>query len=67
MPMAAARRRNSAPQRSTAALSSVGDLVLAFLDVRLRGADGDRIERALQRHPALQRHEPTRMKAWTGR
>jgi len=49
------------------ALASVGDLVLAFLDVRLRGAEGDRIERALQRHPALQRHVPTRMKTWTGR
>ena len=49
------------------ALASVDDLVLAFLNVRLRGADGDEIEQALQRHPALQRHVPTRMKAWTGR
>jgi hypothetical protein len=49
------------------ALSSVGDLVLAFLDVRLRGADKSEMERALQRHPALQRHVPSRMMTWTGR
>jgi predicted dienelactone hydrolase len=48
------------------ALSSVDDLVLAFLDVRLRGADAREVEQALQRHPALQRHVPARMKAWTG-
>lgn len=49
------------------ALAAVGDLVLAFLDERLRGSRGDQVARALQRHPALQVHVPARMKAWTGR
>ncbi|WP_158080846.1 hypothetical protein [Pelomonas sp. KK5] len=49
------------------ALAAVNDLVLAFLDVRLRDGDGEAIERALQAHPALARHLPGRMKAWTGR
>lgn len=49
------------------ALSAVGDLVLAFLDVQLRGAAPDEIVRALQRQPALQRHLPIRMRAWSGR
>ncbi len=47
------------------ALAAVDDVVLAFLDVRLRGADGGEVEQALQHHPALQRHVPSRMKAWT--
>ncbi len=46
------------------ALASVDDLVLAFLDVRLRGADAREIDQALRRHPALQRHVPARMQAW---
>lgn len=47
------------------ALAAVNDLVLAFLDARLRGVEGDVVERTLRRHPALQRHEPVRMKALT--
>lgn len=48
------------------ALSAVGDLVLAFLNVHVRGADGAQFERAMQAHAALQRHAPTRMKVWGG-
>lgn len=50
---------------SAQALSSVDDLVLAFLNVYLCGAKQGEIEQALQQHPALVRHEPTQMQAWT--
>ncbi|HEY1130995.1 MAG TPA: hypothetical protein VGF12_16430 [Roseateles sp.] len=47
------------------ALSAVSDLVLAFLDTQLRGADAARVQQALQRHPGvLQRHVPARMRGW---
>ena len=49
------------------ALASVDDLVLAFLEFRLRGIDQGGVERALRQHSSLQRHVPVRMKAWTGR
>ncbi|MET0209638.1 MAG: hypothetical protein ABW220_11405 [Burkholderiaceae bacterium] len=49
------------------ALSAVGDLVLAFLDVQLRGGREKILDDVMHRHPALQRHLPTRMKAWSER
>lgn len=48
------------------ALSAIGDLVLAFLDAHVRDGDGVGIDRAIERHPALRRHAPARLKAWVG-
>lgn len=51
------------------ALRAIGDLTLAFLDAHLRGGDAAAIDRAIERHPALRRHLPERMRRWnaTGR
>ncbi|WP_161828496.1 alpha/beta hydrolase [Steroidobacter agaridevorans] len=46
------------------ALSAIGDVVLAFLDVHVREHDSVSIDRAIARHPALKRHEPARLKKW---
>ncbi len=48
------------------ALSAIGDLVLAFLDVHVRDGDSASITRAIERHPALERHAPVRLKQWVG-
>lgn len=48
------------------ALSAIGDLVLAFLDAKVRDGDASGIDRAIARHPALRRHVPARVKAWVG-
>lgn len=51
-----------------AALSAVSDLVLAFLNTHLRGADAAQLQQALERHPdTLQPHVPARMKSWRHR
>lgn len=47
------------------ALTTIGDVVLAFLDVHLRDADAADIDRAIDRHPALKRHTPARMQRWS--
>lgn len=49
-----------------AALAAIGDLVLAFLDVHVRDVDAAAIDRAIERHPALRRHSPVRVKGWVG-
>ncbi|MGH8025099.1 MAG: hypothetical protein ACREO0_00085 [Pseudoxanthomonas sp.] len=49
---------------SDQALAAISDLTLAFLDVHLRDGDASRIESAIKRHPALQRHAPARLRAW---
>jgi hypothetical protein len=49
------------------ALSSTGDVVLAFLDSHVRGGDTTAVDRAIKRHPALERHVPQRMQRWTGK
>lgn len=49
-----------------AALSAIGDLVLAFLDAHLHDGDRAGIDRAIERHPALVRHAPRRLQEWTG-
>lgn len=46
------------------ATSAVGDVVLAFLDVHLRGGDAALVDRAIGQHPALQRHVPERLRRW---
>jgi hypothetical protein len=46
------------------ALSAIGDLVLAFLNAHVRDADAVSIDRVIERHPALKRHAPVRMKKW---
>ncbi|MBD9480161.1 hypothetical protein [Pseudoxanthomonas sp. PXM02] len=46
------------------ALSATSDVVLAFLDIHLRGGDAANLGRAIDRHPALKRHVPTRMQGW---
>lgn len=46
------------------ALSAIGDLVLAFLEVYVRDADPASIARTIDRHPALVRHAPVRLKQW---
>lgn len=46
------------------ALSAIGDLVLAFLDAHLRDGDAAGIDRAIDRHPALGRHVPERLRGW---
>jgi predicted dienelactone hydrolase len=48
------------------ALSAIGDVVLAFLDARVRDGDVVSLDRAIERHPALKRHAPTRLKQWVG-
>lgn len=48
-----------------AALSAVGDLVLAFLDAHVRDGDAAGVDRAIGRHPALERHLPARVGQWT--
>jgi predicted dienelactone hydrolase len=48
------------------ALSAIGDVVLAFLDAHVRDGNAASIDRAIERHPALKRHEPTRLKQWVG-
>jgi predicted dienelactone hydrolase len=48
------------------ALSAIGDVVLAFLDAHVRDAAGANINRAIERHPALKRHAPARLKQWVG-
>ena len=48
------------------ALSAIGDVVLAFLDAHLVGGNGASIDRAIERHPTLKRHAPTRLKQWVG-
>jgi predicted dienelactone hydrolase len=46
------------------AQAAIGDLVLAFLDVYVRDGDPASIARALERHPALARHAPVRLRQW---
>jgi predicted dienelactone hydrolase len=46
------------------ALSTIGDVVLAFLDTYMRDGDAAGIDRAIKRHPALGRHVPERMRKW---
>lgn len=46
------------------AFAAIGDLVLAFLDVHVRNGDTARIDRVVERHPALKRHVPVRLKQW---
>ncbi|MFC4312501.1 hypothetical protein ACFPN2_25685 [Steroidobacter flavus] len=48
------------------ALSAIGDVVLAFLDAHVRDGKVENIDRAIERHPALERHEPTRLQRWVG-
>lgn len=48
------------------ALSAIGDLVLAFLDAHVRDGDAAGIDRAIERHPVLRRHQPERVRGWTG-
>lgn len=48
------------------ALSAIDDLVLAFLDAHVRDGDAVSIDRAIDRHPALRRHAPARLKGWVG-
>lgn len=48
------------------ALSAIGDVVLAFLDARVRGGEAVSIDRAIEKHPALKRHTPVRLKQWVG-
>lgn len=50
-----------------AALSTIGDVVLAFLDTYVREGDAAGIDRALERHSALERHVPARLKKWAGK
>ncbi|MCD9028216.1 hypothetical protein LDO26_08330 [Luteimonas sp. BDR2-5] len=47
------------------ALAAIGDMVLAFLDTHLRDGDAADVDRAIERHPALVRHVPSRLRAWT--
>jgi hypothetical protein len=47
-------------------LSAIGDVVLAFLDARVRDGDAAGIDRAIKRHPTLERHEPERLRRWVG-
>ncbi|MCD9030464.1 hypothetical protein LDO32_01780 [Luteimonas sp. Y-2-2-4F] len=49
-----------------AALSAIGDLVLAFLDAHVRDGDAADVDRAIERHPALVRHAPRRLEHWAG-
>ncbi len=49
------------------ALLAVSDLVLAFLDVQVKGGSADQVEQVLRRHAALQRHVPRRMQGWSER
>lgn len=49
------------------ALSAIGDLVLAFLDVQVRDGDARGIDRAIEHHPALLRHVPERLRGWMGK
>lgn len=46
------------------AASTIGDVALAFLDVHLRGADPASVDSAIDRHPALVRHVPVRVRRW---
>lgn len=46
------------------ALSATSDVVLAFLDTHLRDGDAADLGRAIDRHPALKRHVPTRLQGW---
>jgi hypothetical protein len=46
------------------ALSSIGDLVLSFLDAKLRDGDAAGIDRAIKHHHANGRHVPERMRRW---
>jgi hypothetical protein len=46
------------------ALSATGDVVLAFLDTYVRDDDAAGIDRAIERHSALGRHVPERMRKW---
>lgn len=48
------------------ALDTIGDVVLAFLDTYLRDGDAAGIGHAIDGHPALKRHVPTRMQRWAG-
>jgi len=48
-----------------AALSAIGDVVLAFLDAHVRDGDATAIDAAIERHPALVRHLPRRLQRWT--
>lgn len=47
-----------------AAQAAIGDLVLAFLDAHVREGDAADIDRAIERHPALERHVPARVRGW---
>ncbi|PPU97634.1 hypothetical protein XhyaCFBP1156_09745 [Xanthomonas hyacinthi] len=49
------------------ALSTIGDVVLAFLDTYMRDGDAAGIDRAIERHPALGRHVPERLRGWMGK
>lgn len=51
--------------RGDEALSTISDLVLAFLDAHVRDGDTADVDHAIKRHPALKRHVPERMRAWT--
>ncbi|MET0327252.1 MAG: hypothetical protein ABW163_00630 [Luteimonas sp.] len=57
----AARFGDIAPATADAA---VGDVLLAFLDVHVRDADAAELDRAIDRHPELVRHVPTRLQRW---
>jgi hypothetical protein len=48
------------------ALSTIGDVALAFLDAHVRDGDAAAIDRAIERHPALGRHVPKRVRQWAG-
>jgi predicted dienelactone hydrolase len=48
------------------ALAAIGDLVLAFLDAHLADGNARGVERAIERHRALRRHVPARLKEWVG-
>jgi predicted dienelactone hydrolase len=46
------------------AASTVEEVVLAFLEVQLRGGDRSAVDAAIGRHPALVRHVPVRVRQW---
>ncbi len=48
------------------AMATISDVVLAFLDAYVRDGDAIGIDRAIERHPALKRHVPQRMRRWAG-
>lgn len=46
------------------AAATVNDVVLAFLDVQLRGQAPATLEAAIARHPGLDRHTPVQVQRW---